>query len=206
MLSFRHVADRRPPAPGTFEHFGRALDRCESFIERRFLVALLFTEEFPFEAGDDDVVATARVGPRLLQQVTLLAYRLDFVFEDDAGEVRLCIELDGHDFHDRTPEQAERDRARDRRLLREGWTTVRYTGREVVRDPMRCAREAVEIFERLRERRGPGLAKAPAPVVLACPPDESGTHLLDDDATWEAELAAARLASEAARKRHRVAK
>jgi hypothetical protein len=68
--------------------------------------------------------------------------------------------LDGHHFYDRTPEQAERDRARDRRLLADGWITIRFTGREVVRNPMACAREAVGLFDRLRARRGgPGRGK-----------------------------------------------
>lgn len=45
------------------------------------------------------------------------------------------IELDGHDWHERTREQASRDRARDRRVLRAGGNVLRYTGSDVFGDP-----------------------------------------------------------------------
>lgn len=44
---------------------------------------------------------------------------------------RLVIEVDGHDFHERTKEQAQRDKKRDRDLQAAGFTVFRFTGREV---------------------------------------------------------------------------
>lgn len=60
---------------------------------------------------------------------------------------RVAVELDGHDFHERTKEQARRDRARERRLIAMGWTVVRFTGSEVYQDAERSVREALAIFK-----------------------------------------------------------
>ena len=47
-------------------------------------------------------------------------YRLDLAYRHR----RVCIEYDGADAHDRTPEQRERDEARRERLRASGWTVV----------------------------------------------------------------------------------
>lgn len=58
----------------------------------------------------------------------------------------LAIELDGHDFHERTKEQAQRDKSRDRILQELGWKAIRFTGSEVYADPIACVREAERIL------------------------------------------------------------
>src|SRR2546423_1858315 len=87
-------------------------------------------------------------------------YRTDFLFEltrdiyatDADGDVpvklarsevfaRLVVELDGHDFHERTKEQAGRDKSGDRRLTALGFTVFRFTGSEVHAEPYRVADE-----------------------------------------------------------------
>lgn len=54
----------------------------------------------------------------------------------------LAIELDGHDFHERTKEQAARDKSRDRLLQFHGWKAVRFTGSEIFRGAAACVAEA----------------------------------------------------------------
>jgi very-short-patch-repair endonuclease len=63
-------------------------------------------------------------------------YRLDFALVTDTQKI--AIEVDGHDFHERTKEQAARDKARDRTLVLDGWTVLRFTGSEVWRDARAC--------------------------------------------------------------------
>jgi hypothetical protein len=46
----------------------------------------------------------------------------------------VVVECDGHDFHERTVEQASRDRKRDRELQRLDIPVFRFTGTDVVRD------------------------------------------------------------------------
>ena len=134
--------------PGRYEVFGRCIDRCESFIERRLAVALLFSEEFTFEPCEDGTGAVAedRHGVILGQQVPVGGYRLDFALKRRDSDTRIALEADGHKFHDGSPERAERDRMRDRVLLAMGWQTVRFTGRELVRDPIGCARQTHELI------------------------------------------------------------
>lgn len=88
------------------------------------------------------------------KQVWVLDWPIDFVFavtsEHFDGEnfiegsvFRLAVECDGHDFHERTKEQAARDRARDRRLQEAGYTVMRFTGSEIYRDPVKCVLEVM---------------------------------------------------------------
>ena len=59
-------------------------------------------------------------------------YRPDFaiIYFDE----KLAIELDGHDFHEKTKEQARRDKARGRDFVDDGWAVIRFTGSEVFAD------------------------------------------------------------------------
>lgn len=79
--------------------------------------------------------------------------RLDFAIV--AFGEKLAIELDGHDFHERTKEQARRDKARDRALTKRGWVVIRYTGSEVYGD-------SETIYNELDERADAALDRAHA--------------------------------------------
>lgn len=52
---------------------------------------------------------------------------------------RLVVECDGHEFHERTREQATRDKNRDRELLNAGYPVMRFTGSEIVLSPLKCS-------------------------------------------------------------------
>jgi len=90
-------------------------------------------------------------------QVQIGKYRVDFMaqsvlcqnYTDKARVIhsrKMIIECDGHDFHERTADQAERDKSRDRELVAKGFTVLRYTGREIWRDPTAAAIEVVELL------------------------------------------------------------
>ena len=72
-------------------------------------------------------------------------YRLDFLFKLCLqGDYRLlAVECDGHEFHERTKEQAARDRSRDRVLVEAGVPVIRFTASEIYCDPQNCADEVV---------------------------------------------------------------
>lgn len=78
-------------------------------------------------------------------------YRVDMVLglcgEGTPQQCWIAIECDGHDFHERTKEQAQRDKARDRRLQSQAAKVLRFTGSEIYRDPFRCAAEALAAFD-----------------------------------------------------------
>jgi hypothetical protein len=90
------------------------------------------------------------------KQTDVAGWRADFVFNIYAtwrespesgrkpGWDRLIVECDGHDFHERTKEQAARDRERDRNAQLEGIEIFRFTGSELWRDPLGCCDQIVK--------------------------------------------------------------
>ena len=56
------------------------------------------------------------------------------------------VECDGHDFHERTKQQAANDRSRDRDLISNGYTVLRYTGSELYRSPYKIGDELAVIL------------------------------------------------------------
>jgi hypothetical protein len=54
---------------------------------------------------------------------------VDFYIEKK--DTKLCVYTDGHTFHERTEEQAQRDRNIDRKLQELGFQVLRYTGKDV---------------------------------------------------------------------------
>ena len=74
-------------------------------------------------------------------------YRVDFFLKD----ARLIIELDGHTSHS-TREQLEKDAVRQRYLTRAGYTVIRFTGREIVRDVRGCVAEVRQMYQERMQR------------------------------------------------------
>jgi Protein of unknown function (DUF559) len=64
-----------------------------------------------------------------------------WIGEKSPGWGELIIEVDGHDFHERTKQQASKDKQPDRHMILQGFKVMRFTGSEVYNDPIRCAEE-----------------------------------------------------------------
>jgi very-short-patch-repair endonuclease len=133
--------------------FPALFSRCESPIEEMFLAALIrslcATDRFSGADWDVDGAMRLKGGPSLTvtpQAPVLDGKRADFLLSTPT--MRLVCELDGHDFHERTKEQATRDKARDRALTSAGYTVMRFTGSEVWRDPEPGAQQALEFVLR----------------------------------------------------------
>ena len=94
--------------------------------------------------GDENVM--------LFSNEKISTYRCDFLFITEM-KASLVVECDGHDFHDRTKQQAAYDRARDREILLLGTPTIRFTGSEIVHSPERCAAEIYAIVVKLNDQR-----------------------------------------------------
>jgi very-short-patch-repair endonuclease len=62
------------------------------------------------------------------------------------GTAHLIVECDGHDYHERTKEQAEADKTRDRMLQTVGYPVFRFTGSRLFSDPLACARECLVVL------------------------------------------------------------
>jgi hypothetical protein len=143
---------------------------CESPMERRLLAAFLdagFDHMEPAADGFPHCVAIraweSRAAAFLFAQhpATLEGkdYRFDFVvltFDTAGNIISIIVEVDGHDFHERTKEQAQRDKSRDRSAQREGWHVLRFTGSEVFRDAARCVDEVLATIATLTAPRAGG--------------------------------------------------
>jgi very-short-patch-repair endonuclease len=131
-------------AEHTFEVLAR---KVESPIEQIFFTAFwlhVYDETWSFEYGEP--------GPEshgmffLRTQVPIGEYRVDFVvgMVDYPNGTKIVVECDGHDFHERTKEQAARDRKRDRVLQAAGYRVFRFTGSELYRNPFGCVEEVID--------------------------------------------------------------
>lgn len=119
----------------------------------------------PLEAAFDMwwmvMMAAERIGTdidRIPQQPVVACgqrYRIDFLLQPsydrmtrlyDAGIdwPKVAVELDGHDFHERTKEQVTHRNARDRDLQADGWLVLHYSGSEFVKDPVSSVADAYE--------------------------------------------------------------
>ncbi|MEL7469967.1 MAG: DUF559 domain-containing protein [Pseudomonadota bacterium] len=70
-------------------------------------------------------------------------YRADFFVTKPGSHSGFIVECDGHDFHEKTKQQAARDKQRDRWFLSRGWPTMRFTGSEIYNRGGRCADEVI---------------------------------------------------------------
>ena len=135
------------------ERLLRQVSACASHIEKRLLLHL---------APD---VADNTLSEITVQKTVLGGkYRLDLaienegyrsVFKDEVPPVRIAVEADGHEFHERTREQATRDKARDRALTADGWRVLRFSGSEIWKAPEKCAREVVTIVNSIEQPEEP---------------------------------------------------
>jgi hypothetical protein len=74
------------------------------------------------------------------------------------------VECDGFEYHDRTREQAIRDRMRDRTLQESGF---RYAGAEIWADVFGCARQALGFLSaRMFPTKKPSQAVGPEDALL----------------------------------------
>lgn len=139
---------------------------CESPIEKMMFVALTLagrerfdevvlrheTKEFTeLREGIDKLIIDC--------QHEIGKYRVDFLAilvsylpvdkpEEDGFEVieiknEIIVECDGHKFHEKTKEQAKRDKKRDRSLIDLGFNVYRFTGSEIWNDPFDCAWQVI---------------------------------------------------------------
>lgn len=99
-------------------------------------------------------------------QVPLAPYTLDFVVAN--ANYSVAVECDGHRFHERTQEQAEHDKKRDRRIAMT-MPTLRFTGREINRNAVSIADEIIDFLDAQTAKFTTAVAKAVAAKLPAGP-------------------------------------
>lgn len=94
---------------------------------------------------------------RVYTQVQLDKYRADLFVEWTTtgfqGAIRRAVvECDGHEFHERTKEQARHDRRRDRDVQGFGLPVLRFTGSEIYANAVGCGKQVLRFFQAAEER------------------------------------------------------
>lgn len=136
---------------------GRSL--CQSPIEERLFAALLVSTDGYRRIRFDEMALKypPDEGTVFIPQFKFLSYAVDFMVVNYVNKVpafSIAIECDGHDFHERTKEQARHDKSRDRAMAAHGLTVLRFTGSEIFRDAQKCCAEIESIvFSRIEAPR-----------------------------------------------------
>jgi very-short-patch-repair endonuclease len=133
--------------------YGRSRVPFESPLE-----AIFFAWWWAWEMGRTTLYFENLCGPWLYLrpqhwvEVEEKRYRLDFLVQpailsadmakyQDRHFPKVAIELDGHEFHEKTREQVTAGNQRDRALQKAGWTVFHVSGSELFRRPKDVTRE-----------------------------------------------------------------
>lgn len=143
-----------------------ALERCESPIEAKLLGAMRWASfgynphgplsikvRDAFEPAEGE---SAAGNVWIIPQHKVGNFTVDFMlYAGDrlGGWVFVALECDGHDFHERTKEQAAHDRSRDRILAGMGVVTLRFTGSEIWQDARQCVLHIADVVTLKIEER-----------------------------------------------------
>lgn len=113
---------------------------------------------FEEESTLEDTIGEARVHTeygyidfiiKIKPQYKIGTYYADFVISFESPYVEenyVAIEIDGHEWHEKTKEQVARDKKRERYLLRKDFPVMRFSGSEVFHNLKECAIECYEIM------------------------------------------------------------
>jgi very-short-patch-repair endonuclease len=98
--------------------------------------------------------------PRIVvyPQLSIGPYRADFLLVWQPGVLdawphfhrTMVVECDGHEFHEKSKEQATADKARDRYMQARGHLVFRFSGSDIWRDAIACARETLSVLTKER--------------------------------------------------------
>lgn len=138
---------------GVMASMETALDECieshkmESPIEQIFYVAWLYSCRY---LNDIQLCPQKKIGNfRVDFEVDIFGHFVNHEYpftceqleEISKNCTKIAIELDGHDWHEKTKEQVEKDKKRERFIVSSGYRIFRFSGREVFKDPLSCVDE-----------------------------------------------------------------
>lgn len=130
------------------------IDETQSPVEAMFMVAWQAAVMYwpPFGTHNSCFID---ISPQWEVKDGQKHYRVDFganvmrFTEEMAFESLACvfIEIDGHEFHEKTKQQATHDKARERVISSHADRVLRFSGSEVYNDPLGCAHQALRALE-----------------------------------------------------------
>lgn len=131
-------------------------EECKSPIEQLFYYAYSIVD-FDNEGND---YPSFFLMPQEEIQTQGGRYYADFVFDSnylkEDGNVpehplKLVIECDGHEFHEKTKEQVRRGNERDYNLKVAGYDILHFSGSQIHNEPIECAKK---VYEYIKSKTG----------------------------------------------------
>jgi len=106
----------------------------QSPLERKLFLALKnnylrFETQYPMNWKGENISIKGKTYDNPTNNFKDVLTVVDFYIEK--RDVKLCVYTDGHSYHERTEEQAQRDKRIDRKLQELGFQVLRYTGKDV---------------------------------------------------------------------------
>jgi hypothetical protein len=136
------------------------IEACESPIERQFALGFFLVEGWTAVPFGKKSIKITSPNPELSIVVVpqsewsdakgVVIWRVDFALQVECAEgvfYKLAVEIDGHEWHERTKDQVRRDRERERALLSSTGLNalIRFSGSEVFGDPAGAVVEAINV-------------------------------------------------------------
>lgn len=137
-IKFGEAVYRRILEPSNDEDFSRWMTDIEMPTS-----VLMIRRQVQLEAGRVDFIISA-FDWNSGHYANRFPHDYDFAVGPDRKWRHLVVECDGHDFHERTKEQAAKDRSRDRKIALSGMEIFRFTGSELWRDPWGCVEQVID--------------------------------------------------------------
>lgn len=146
-------------AKGEDECFEGSVAQIESPVERSLCLALLVVKTLNNLSLTDpqDIPPLVYIsGVDIEPQFKVGKYSIDFRISNhetigmfNNGYWKKCagcdrsvlIECDSQEWHERTEEERRYEKARDRYLVKKGFTVFHYTGKEILKNPIKIAEE-----------------------------------------------------------------
>lgn len=105
----------------------------------------IFLMEWKFAKIEE--LLSVQLAPQLPVETTDGRFTLDFAVTHNNPALRsfrIGIELDGHEFHEKTKNQVVHDKQRERAIVRAGVSVMRFSGSEVYRNARKCVSEIAD--------------------------------------------------------------
>ena len=132
---------------------GIDLLKCESPIEREMLHLLI---DIYYEIINSDINYIFKINEFSNQKSIKTennTYRADFYFEfsfiyqkKEIDNLKLIIECDGHEFHEKTKEQVIKNNQRDRDLQNKGYEILHFSGSEILKNILQCREDIIKFI------------------------------------------------------------
>jgi len=122
------------------------LHRITSPIEQIFLM------EWKYSKAEERF--NVKINPRKKVRTIGGAFEIDFLIKssDDQTKLELAIELDGHEFHEKTKDQVIKDKRKERAIVTSGFPVLRFSGAEIVRNVRACVEEIISYLEKQKSK------------------------------------------------------